>query len=107
MRRLLAGCRPCRIGASSNACLPSASVEKLALAGDVAAVTFGRHVLAHGLDRFAGDDLSADGGLHRNYEQMARDQVLELLAHGASAQFGAGAVHNHGKRIDRFAVHEN
>src|SRR2546430_14515796 len=34
--------------------------QQLALAGDVAAVAFGEHVLAHGMDRFAGDDLGAD-----------------------------------------------
>src|ERR1700733_5651919 len=36
---------------------------ELALAGDVAAVAFGRHVLFHGRDRLARDYAAADGGL--------------------------------------------
>src|SRR5579884_3796487 len=38
-------------------------LEQLALAGDVAAVALGRHVLAVGLDRLAGHDARADRGL--------------------------------------------
>ena len=40
-------------------------LEQLALAGDVAAVALGQDVLALGLDRLAGDDAPADGGLDR------------------------------------------
>src|SRR5579875_3945717 len=36
-------------------------LEELALAGDVAAVALGQHVLALGLDRLPGDDPPADG----------------------------------------------
>src|SRR3954468_4034585 len=36
---------------------------ELSLAGDVAAVTFGRDVLPHGADCFASNDFSADGCL--------------------------------------------
>ena len=65
-------------------------VEELALAGDVAAIAFGGDVLAQGRDGFAGDDLAADGGLDRDLEHMARDQVLQLLAHGAAAHSARG-----------------
>src|SRR5262245_55888508 len=37
--------------------------EQFALACNVAAVTLGQHVLAHGLDRLSRDDASADGSL--------------------------------------------
>src|SRR5262245_54051585 len=42
-------------------------LEELALARNVAAVALGEHVLAHRLDRFAGDDPPADGGLNRHF----------------------------------------
>src|SRR5882757_10006367 len=48
-------------------------VEELALAADVAAIAFRRHVLAQGAERFAGDDLAADRGLDRDHEHVARD----------------------------------
>src|SRR5690606_28968782 len=59
--------------------------EQLALARGVAAIAFGGHVLAHGADGFAGDDLAADGGLDRDDEEVRRDQFLQLLAHLAAA----------------------
>ena len=54
--------------------------EEFFLAGYVAAVTFGRHVFAIGLDRRAGDDLAADGALDRNLELMARNGLGKLFA---------------------------
>src|SRR6266404_2360513 len=52
-------------------------VQKLALARDVAAIAFGGHILAQRLDGFARDDLAADRRLHRNLEEVARDEVFE------------------------------
>src|SRR4249919_14171 len=43
-------------------------LEELLLAADVATVAFRQHVLAHGLDGAAGDDLRADRGLDRDVE---------------------------------------
>src|SRR5918993_1114728 len=45
-------------------------LEQLALAGDVAAVALGQHVLADRLDRFAGDDPAADRRLDRDLEHL-------------------------------------
>lgn len=56
-------------------------LQQLALSGDVAAVAFGRHVLAHGLDRFAGNDLGADGCLDGDVELLARDQLSLSFSH--------------------------
>src|SRR5580698_9046141 len=53
-------------------------VEELALAGDVAAVAFRGHVLAQRADGFARDDLAADGGLNRDNEHVARDQLFQI-----------------------------
>src|SRR5437660_623361 len=67
-------------------------VEELALAGDVAAVALGGDVLSEGLDGLAGDDLAADGGLHRNFELVAGDLLAELAHEDAAAVFGLVAV---------------
>ena len=53
-------------------------LQQLALAGDVAAVALGEHVLADRADGLAGDDPGADRGLDRHLELLARDQLLEL-----------------------------
>ena len=53
--------------------------QQLLLAGDIAAVALGQHVLAHGLDGLAGNDLAADGCLYRDLEQVARDVVPQLF----------------------------
>src|SRR6478735_6751891 len=61
-------------------------LEQLALAGDVATVTLGQHVLAHRAHALAGDDIAADGRLDRDLEHLAGDELLEslgqLTAHG-------------------------
>src|SRR5436305_11986015 len=82
-------------------------LEELALARRVAAVAFGGDVLAQRGNRFAGDDLAADRGLDRDLEQMARDELLQALAHDAAARFGIGAVDDHRERVDRLAVDQD
>ena len=47
-------------------------VEQLFLAADIAAIAFGRHVLAHRGDRFARDHLAADRGLDRDLEEVSK-----------------------------------
>src|ERR1700741_1878521 len=71
-------------------------VEELALAGGVAAVALGGHVLAQRADRLAGDDAAADRRLDRDLEHVRRDQLLHLLDHAAAAHLGAVAVDEHG-----------
>ena len=63
-------------------------LQQLLLAGDVAAVALGQHVLAHGPDRLSGDDLAADGRLDGHLEELARDVLLQLLAELAGAAVG-------------------
>ena len=85
--------------------LPSFCFSKqLLLAGDVAAVALGQHVLAQRLDRLAGDDLAADGRLNGNFKQLAGDGVLELFGDGAPAGVGAVAVDDDGERVALLAV---
>jgi hypothetical protein len=56
-------------------------LEQLALAGDVAAVALGEHVLALRLHRLAGDDLAADGRLDGHVEHLPRDQLACSFSH--------------------------
>src|SRR5882672_6956792 len=53
--------------------------QKLSLAGDVAAVALGQHVLPHRRDRLAGDHLAADRSLQRHLEHLPRNDRLELF----------------------------
>src|SRR5262245_23817246 len=67
-------------------------LQQLALASDVAAITFRGDVLPERADRLARDHLAADGSLNGNFEQMARDEILELVHHGAAARIGAATI---------------
>ena len=78
--------------------------EQLLLTRDVTAVALGKHVLAHGLDCLARNDLAADGRLYRHLEELARDVVLELLAELAGAAIGLLPVGDEAERVDLIAV---
>src|SRR5262245_10670150 len=67
-------------------------VPQFAFAADVAAVAFGGDVFLVGRNRFAGDDLAADGRLQRDLELMLGDLRFELLDDGPSATFGDRAM---------------
>src|SRR5699024_5322603 len=67
-------------------------LQELALARDVAAVALGQHVLAHRTDVLAGDDAGSDGGLDRDLELLARDQLLQLAGHLDAVVVGLVAV---------------
>ena len=65
--------------------------KQLLFARDVAAVALREHILAHGLDCLARDDLAADTGLHRHLEELARNlslsfsTILRALGYALSA----------------------
>src|ERR1700680_2499577 len=63
-------------------------LDQLALAGDVAAVALGDDVLADRPDALAGDDARADGGLQHHLEELARDQLPQLLDQRLAAGIG-------------------
>src|SRR5215204_3075625 len=81
--------------------------EELAFAGYVAAVAFGRDVLAVGADSLAGDHTLAHGGLHGYFELLAWDQLFELLGQGAAALVGLVAVDDDGERVHGVAGDED
>src|SRR5688572_20836089 len=78
--------------------------EELALAGHVATVALGQHVLAQRLHGGARNDLAADRGLDRDLEHLARDQFLHLVHQLPAALVGAVAVDDHRQRVDAIAV---
>src|SRR3546814_16061858 len=78
--------------------------EELLLAGRVAAVAFGGHILAQRGDRFARDHLAADRRRDRDIENVARDQVLQSLAPATHAAHGRTAMDDPRQRGDRLTV---
>src|SRR5215469_12822868 len=68
--------------------------QQLALARDVAAVTFRCHVLAERADVFRRDDFTADGRLNFHLELLARDDLLELFRQRASPALRLAAMDN-------------
>src|SRR6266851_1812521 len=78
-------------------------LEELALAGDVAAVALGEHVLAHRLDRFPRDDAAADRGLNRHFEHLPRNQLAHLRRERTAPLVGHLAVNDRREGIDRIA----
>src|SRR5262245_30714437 len=80
---------------------------QLAFARDVAAIAFGRDILAHGGDRFAGDDAAADRGLQGNFEKMLVNLAAKFSHQLAAALVCIRPVHDDRQRIDALAVHEN
>jgi hypothetical protein len=60
-------------------------LQKLALAGDVAAVALGGDVFSERAHGLASDDLAADRGLDRHLEHVRRNELFQLLRHGAAA----------------------
>src|SRR5258706_2918423 len=82
-------------------------LEQLPLAGDVAAVALGEHVLPHRLDVFAGDDIRPDGRLHRDVEHLARDEGAHARGELAAAEARGLAVHDERQGVDAVAVDED
>ena len=80
--------------------------QQFLLAGDIAAVALGQHVLAHGLDGLAGNDLAADGGLHRDLKQGAGNVVPQLFADAAALGVGVVPEHDHGECVHGVAVQQ-
>ena len=81
-------------------------LEQFSLSADIAAVAFGGHVLAMGLDGFTGDDLATDGGLQRYLELMAVDLLSQLLQDHPTALLAVLAVAYQAQRLDRTGIDE-
>src|SRR5258708_5562391 len=82
-------------------------LEEFAFAANVAAVTFCDYVFANSGDRFARDDLAADGGLNGDLEHLAGDEFAHLRDESLAAVVGEVAVHDDGERVDGIATDED
>src|SRR5574343_363837 len=69
-------------------------LQKLLLAGNVAAVTLGQHILAHRLDVFASNDVRANSSLNRHVVHLAGNQFAHLGCQFAATVLRIGAVYD-------------
>src|SRR6266404_5518134 len=82
-------------------------LEQLPFARDVAAVALRGHVLAQRADRLAGDYLGPNGGLDHDLEQLARDQLPQLLRDLLAPLVRLVAMDDDRERVHRFAVQDH
>ena len=82
-------------------------LQQLALTGDISSVALCQHILAHGLDRLAGDDLGPDGGLNGYLELLTRNQVLKLLAYTPAEIIGPVPVNKRRQSVHGLAVEQD
>src|SRR5574344_31300 len=82
-------------------------VQQLLLPRHVTAIALGQYVLTHRLDRAAGDDVIADGGLDGDIEHLARDQLTHLLDQLAATELGVVLVGDDRQRIDALVVDQD
>src|SRR5262249_34631636 len=81
--------------------------EELARARDVAAVAFGRHVLAERAHRLPRDDLAPNGRLDGDLVLLLRDELLELLRQGPPSRVGPLLVRDDGESVQRLSIHHH
>src|SRR6202035_798590 len=82
-------------------------LEQLALPRDVAAVAFGKHVLAHGGHGLTGDDLATDRCLYGHFEELTRDQLAQTLSQLPAVGVRAVAMDDHAQRVDALTPDED
>ena len=87
--------------------LPSFCFSKSFFARYVAAIALCRTSLRMAFDRFARDNLAADGRLHRDFKELARNVLLEVFHHFTRLGIGPVGMQNKGKRVDQVAVEQN
>ncbi len=77
--------------------------QKLAFAGDVAALALGGHVFADRRDGFTSDDPAADRRLDYHLEKMPVNFAAQLFDQLPATAFGRGAMHDRRQGIDPLA----
>ena len=81
--------------------------QQLLLAGDIAAIALGQHVLAHGFDIGARDHPPGGISLDGHDEQLARDELFELGDHRLPFVIGIVAVDDGRQGIHRLFVDQD
>src|SRR2546426_957703 len=79
-------------------------LEQLALARHVAPIALGGDVLAQRADRLAGDHFGPDRGLDHDLEQLARDQLFQLLGDLLAPLVRFVAMDDDGERVHRVEI---
>src|SRR6266571_2824156 len=82
-------------------------LEQLALARHVASIALGGDVLAQWADRLAGDHFGPDRSLDHDLEQLARDQLFQLLGDLLAPLVRLVAMDDHRERVHRLAVEQH
>src|SRR3989449_5173287 len=82
-------------------------LEQLALARHVAPIALGGDVLAQRADRLAGDHFGPDRGLDHDLEQLARDQLFQLLDDLLAPLVRFVAMDDDRERVHRVAVEQH
>src|ERR1035441_7743405 len=82
-------------------------LQLLALARNIAAITFRNNVLANGVHGFTGDDLGADGGLDRHLEHLAGNEFPHFGNQKFPAFVGEVTVHDDGERVHGFTGNQD
>src|SRR6266576_3964419 len=82
-------------------------LEQLALARHVAPIALGGDVLAQRADRLAGDHFGPDRGLDHDLEQLARDQLFQLLGDLLAPLVRFVAMDDDRERVHRVAVEQH
>ena len=78
--------------------------KQLFLSGNIAAVALCKNVLAHSLDGFARNDLSADTRLDRHLKELSGDLLLELFRHFSGSAVRLFLVDDERQRVNDLAV---
>src|SRR5688572_7555523 len=82
-------------------------LEELSLAADVAAIALREHILPQGLDRRSRDHLLPDRRLNDDLEELARNQLLQLVGDLPPPVVRLVLVDDDGEGIDRVAVDQH
>src|SRR3989344_1723754 len=81
--------------------------QQFTFARRIAAIAFGGHVLAQGLDRLARDDLGADRRLNGDVEHLPWYQLAQLARQLTPAILALLAVHDHRQGVHFIAIDQH
>ena len=80
--------------------------KKFSFARNVAAITFGKYVLAKRVDSLARNDLTAYRSLNRDFKLLARNFIAQAFADFSRALVCVALEHKLGKRVNCLSVKE-
>ena len=81
--------------------------EEFFLAGDIAAIALGEHVLSDRFHRLAGNDLPADRRLNGDLKELSGNGVFQVFGEHSATLIGMILVHDRGERIAHIPVEKD